>query len=167
MIYFAYGSNMCLLRLQGRVKSAQFLEIAKIEGQRLEFHKRSASGKSGASSGKATLVLNEGGSVYGGLFHFENKDIGDLRTAEGYPEHYREECVPVIALSGARKAMTYIATEKYYDETQVPYDWYVDLIRFGGRRLGLPEDYICRFDSVRTKVDPNAERSRRERAYLR
>ena len=163
MIYFAYGSNLCLARLQGRVKSAQFLEVAKIEGRCLEFYKRSKD-----KSGKATLVVKEGSVVYGALFSLEDEDIGGLRDAEGYPDHYGEEPVTVVALSGAKDtAMIYIGQKKYYDESQVPYDWYVDLIRFGGRRLGLPEDYISRFDSVKTKTDPNGARSERERAYLR
>jgi hypothetical protein len=157
---------MCFPRLLGRVKSAQFLEVARIEGRRLEFYKRSETKQFGAS-GKATLVLKEGSTVYGGLFLFNEKDLDGLRKAEGYPDHYGEESLSVIAVSGAKQAMTYIAKKQYFDEGQVPYDWYVDLIRFGGRNLGLPEDYISRFDTVKTKIDPNAARSKRERAYLR
>ena len=165
MVYFAYGSNLCLPRLLGRVKSARFIEIAKVEGLCLEFYKRSE-GKFGASA-KATMVPREGSAIYGALYFFDENDIGGLRDAEGYPDHYGEEMITVISLSGAKEAMTYVAKKEYYDESQVPYDWYVDLIRFGGRRLGLPEDYISRFDYVETKPDPNGERAKRERAYLR
>jgi len=164
MLYFGYGSNMCFPRLLSRVKSAQFLEVARIEGQRLEFYKRSESGN--GASGKATLIAKEENVVFGGLFSLDEQDIGGLRQAEGYPDHYSEKRVQVATLSGTKEAMTYIATEAYFDVTQVPYDWYVDLIRFGGRRIGLPEDYISRFDAVATKPDPDEARSKRERAYL-
>jgi hypothetical protein len=48
---------MCFPRLLGRVKSAQFIEVVKIDGRRLEFYKRSED-KFGAS-GKATLLRED------------------------------------------------------------------------------------------------------------
>ena len=164
-LYFAYGSNMCIPRLVHRVPSARFVEIARIEGYRLAFSKRSTT--SVGSSGKATLVLSNQSNVYGGLFSFSNSEVKGLQEAEGYPKHYREALVSVITLSERRDAMTYIATEEFVDESQVPYDWYMDLVRFGGRRLGLPESYVAQLDAVKTKTDPDTERTRQQRMFLR
>src|SRR6478735_7997739 len=108
MIYFAYGSNMCLGRLQERVSSAQFIEIAKIEGYCVEFHKRSDHSIFG-SSGKATLLKNYDSEVYGALYSFDDIDIRGLRYAEGCPTHYREENINVLTLSGTKSAMTYLS----------------------------------------------------------
>jgi gamma-glutamylcyclotransferase (GGCT)/AIG2-like uncharacterized protein YtfP len=156
---------MCFPRLISRAESAQFLELAKLEGKYLEFYKRSVIKEN--VSAKATLIEKKGGVVFGALFSIDDQNIEGLRCAEGYPKHYSEKEVEVFTLSGTKTAMTYIAKPEMYDNTQLPYDWYVDLIRFGGRRLGVPELYISRFDHVATKVDPDETRARREMAYLR
>ena len=100
---------------------------------KVAFHKRSDDG-----SGKATLVPSEDAIAYGAIFSLGDTDLPALRKAEGYPKHYDEKEVRLSTLDGERDAVTYIATSPYIDETQMPYRWYVDLIRFGGRQLGLP-----------------------------
>jgi len=104
--------------------------------------------------------------VFGALFEFEQEDLSALRAAEGYSKHYREEEVGVFTLDGSVSAMTYIANDAYYDSSQVPYGWYVDLIRCGARQVGIPDFYIAQFVSVICKADKDAARVRRERAFL-
>ena len=70
-------------------------------------------------------------------------------------------------LDGEREAMTYVATERFVDTTQVPFDWYVDLIRFGARRLGLPDSYVAQFDTTAMKRDEDEARAAGERSFLR
>jgi hypothetical protein len=161
--YFAYGSNLCLPRLISRVPSARFVAIAKLPDFKLTFHKRSEDG-----SGKATVVMSPKETVYGALFEFEDMHLDALRKAEGYPKHYSEtENFTFNTLDGECKAMTYVATQQFFDTDQVPYDWYVDLIRFGARRLGLPESYVTQFDTIVTKQDQDLSRAARERSFLR
>ena len=159
--YFAYGSNLCYRRFIGRVPSARFVAVAKLPKFRVVFHKRSNDG-----SGKATCVNDSEGFVHGVIYEFAEEHLDAIRRAEGFPNHYREENVFVLTQSGERLVMTYLAASAYYDETQVPYDWYVDLIRVGGNKLGLSEKFSAQFSSTITKKDADLERDFRERKFL-
>ena len=162
-IYFAYGSNLCLPRFIARVPSARFIAVAKLPQFKVAFHKRGSDG-----SGKATIVSDPQGSVYGALYEFEDLHLDALRKAEGYPTHYEEmEGVILHTLDGEHEGMTYVATEQFFDTSQVPFDWYVDLIRFGARRLGLPESYVTQFDMTATKRDRDEARAAFGRSFLR
>ena len=159
-LYFAYGSNLCLNRLKDpkRVPSASFKCVATLEGHRVVFQKQSTDG-----SGKATIIRDPSSDVIGALFAYEDEDHEQLRRAEaGYAEH----SVTILTPDGKIEALTFIRDAEKLDSTLQPYDWYLDLIRYGGRRLGLPEVYLSQFDSVTTKVDADSARVARERAFL-
>jgi gamma-glutamylcyclotransferase len=162
MIYFAYGSNLCLARFVTRVPSARFVTQARLPQVRLVFHKRGDDG-----SGKATLVPAADAAVYGALLTLEDADLPALRRAEGYPEHYSERMVTVTTSRGTPEAITYFATDRYLDPSQLPYDWYVDLVCNGASQVGLPENCIAQLDGVARKTDPDQSRAARERAFLR
>jgi len=111
-----------------RVPSARFVAVAKLPKSRVVFHKKSED-----QSGKATVVESIATDVYGDLFSIEKSDLPALRKVEGFPKGYDEKEISVVTLDGEVEAMTYVSTKAAYDESQIPYDWYVDLIRFWGR----------------------------------
>jgi len=158
--YFAYGSNLCLKRFKdpSRVPSASFKSIATLDGYRVVFHKRSTDG-----SGKATIIRDLDSKVVGALFFYAEKDHARLKKTEG---GYLEQLVAVSTLEGKIDALTFVCDTTKLDSALQPYDWYVDLIRSGGRALGLPEDYLSQFDSVVTKIDDDGARVAKERAFL-
>ena len=158
--YFAYGSNLCLKRFTdaSRVPSASFKSIATLEGYRVVFHKRSAD-----DSGKATIIRDSKSRVVGALFAYDDGDHARLKKVEG---GYLEQTVTVLTLDGTVEALTFICDTAKLDSSLLPYDWYVALIRSGGRSLGLPEAYLSQFDSVPTKVDRDLARVAKERAFL-
>src|SRR2546422_163730 len=158
-LYFAYGSNLCLGRLKepSRVPSASFKCVATLEGYRVVFWKRSTDG-----SGKATIVRDPDSNVVGALFSYEDKDYEQLKKAEAA---YAECIVAIKSSDGKKEVLTFICDSQKLDRTLQPYDWYLDLIRYGGRDLGLPAEYLSRFDSVVAKVDPDSARAARERAF--
>ena len=81
MKYFAYGSNMSLLRLRERVPSAERLGVFKLEQHVLRFHKIGIDG-----SGKCDAFLTEdpNASVIGALFEIDKeagiKDAKELAS---------------------------------------------------------------------------------------
>ncbi len=79
---------------------------------------------------------------------------------------YSEQPVTILTPYGKIEALTFICAAEKLDSTLRPYDWYIDLIRCGGRNLGMSEDYLSQFDSVVTKVDLDSARVARERAFL-
>jgi gamma-glutamylcyclotransferase len=160
MIYFAYGSNLCERRFLDRVKAARFLCVGKSAGYRVVFHKRSNDG-----SGKATLVAGEAQEVFGALYEIDVEAHRRLRTAEGWPKHYVEQSVKVETSAGLLPAITYVAAKEFYDPAQIPYRWYLDLIRLGGRKLGLPLEALKSLEAAQSKSDPDAERSKKEEAW--
>lgn len=159
-LYFAYGSNLCLKRFKDptRVPSASFKCIATLEGHRMVFQKRSTD-----SSGKATVVRDPRSDVIGALFAYEEKDDARLKKAEA---GYSEQPVTISTPDGKIEVLTFVCDTQKLDSTLQPYDWYLDLIRCGGRSLGLPEAYLSQFDSVATKADSDSARVARERAFL-
>jgi len=160
-LYFVYGSNLCLKRFKdpSRVPSASFKCVATLEGYRVFFWKRSVDG-----SGKATIVRDPDSNVVVALFSYEDKDHEKLKKAEA---GYAECIVAIKSSAGKKEVLTFICDSQKVDRTLQPYDWYLDLIRYGGRELGLPAEYLSRFDSVVAKVDPNAARAARERTFLK
>jgi gamma-glutamylcyclotransferase len=159
-LYFAYGSNLCLKRFKDptRVTSASYKCIATLKGYRVVFHKPSIDG-----SGKATVVCDSNSDVMGALFAYEDKDHARLKKAEaGYSEQY----IMISTPDGKMEVPTFICDAEKLDNTLQPYDWYLDLIRYGGRSLGLPAGCLSLFDSVATKIDPDLARVAKERAFL-
>jgi gamma-glutamylcyclotransferase len=161
MIYFAYGSNLCERRFLDRIKAARFLRVGKVAGYRVVFHKRGNDG-----SGKATFIAAEAQAVSGALYEIDAVGFRRLRTAEGWPKHYVEQPVNVETSVGVMLAITYIAAEEFYDPAQIPYRWYLDLIRFGGRKLGLTPDFLESLDGIPVKNDHDHKRSKDEEAWL-
>ena len=160
-LYFAYGSNLCLKRFKepSRVPSASFKCVVTLEGYRVVFWKRSTDG-----SGKATIVRDPDSNVVGALFSYEEKDHEQLKKTEA---GYAEGTVTIRTSDGKKEVLTFICDTQKLDRTLQPYDWYLDLIRYGGRHLGLPAEYLSRFDFVLAKVDPDSARAARERAFLK
>ena len=113
-------------------------------------------------SGKATIVPDPDSNVVGAVFVYEDKDHEQLKKAEtGY-----SECPVTISTSaGKKEVLAFICDTQKLDRTLQPYDWYLDLIRYGGCELGLPAKYLSRFDSIVAKVDPDSARAARERAF--
>jgi len=159
-LYFAYGSNLCLKRFKDpkRVPSASFKCVATLEGHRVVFQKRSTDG-----SGKATIIRDRSSDVIGALFAYEDQDHKPLKKAEA---GYAEQPVTVSTPEGMKEVLTFVCAVEKLDSTLQPYDWYLDLIRHGGRGLGVPERYLSQFDSVATIVDTDSVRAAKERAFL-
>ena len=80
LLYFAYGSNMDNERLFSRIGSAHKFDNGTISGKKLLFNKLGQDG-----TGKANLINNDGGVVFGILFKVNESDLIKLDKFEvGY-----------------------------------------------------------------------------------
>jgi hypothetical protein len=159
--YFAYGSNLCLNRFRSpkRVPSAELVGIATLERHKLVFQKRSRDG-----SGKATLIPQTDSRVIGALYVYNHDKHHEQLKRVG--SGYDETPITVSATGGDIKAITFICNPSELDATLRPFDWYLDLVRLGGRKLGISEVYLKQFESVLTLKDLDAAREKAERSFL-
>lgn len=159
ILYFAYGSNMLAQRLQARCKSARPRGVATLSGYGLEFSKRGMDG-----SGKATLVVEPAGQVYGVVFDIGADDLTELDRIEGRGNGYdRIEELPAQTYPDKRPitVTTYIGQDGFLDRALIPYDWYRDLVLRGAEQNSLPIDYVARLQAVPALGDPVVERTTR------
>lgn len=161
LLYFAYGSNLWLPRLRHRVPGVEPLGAARLSRFGLRWHKRSRDG-----SGKCSIEPSGDEVVHGGLFRIPTAERVLLDRVEELGAGYDHADVTVDAESGPVPAFTYVATAGARDDAVRPFTWYRDFVVAGAGQLGLPETYVARLRAVAADPDPDAERDRRQRAFL-
>lgn len=140
--YFAYGSNMGLTALSARCPSARQLGVARVEGFRLGFTRRSER----RGGGVADLVPAPGRVVWGVLF-----DVGDelelLDGYEGVPTAYQRELWKVTTPEGAIvEAWVYVVLQKAAET--LPSREYWELLLEGAREAGLSDEYVAEIERI-------------------
>ena len=163
MLYFAYGSNMSLKRLQHRVPSARVRGVAVLPEHRLVFHKR-------GRDGSAKCDVDTNGScadgVFGVLYHMDPQHKSLLDAVEGLGAGYAQKVVTVrMADGGGADAFTYYATQ--IDPLLKPYLWYKEHVLRGAREHRLPGDYVADIVAIEAIEDPDAARHLAELAIYR
>ena len=159
MKYFAYGSNMLLQRLHGRVPGAKSLGRACLADHRLAWHKVNADG-----SGKCDIVEDEGSLVWGVIYDIDPGEKHDLDLAEGLGRGYSEKHVTVDFDGESIRACTYFAIRT--DPSVKPYGWYRDLVLIGAVQHRLPDAYTDGIRAVEVIPDPDTGRRERNRRLL-
>lgn len=176
MLYFAYGSNLHILRIRARVPSAIPLTAARLPAHDLRFHKR---GIDGSAKADACFTGNPGDAVHGVLFRVAAEEKLHLDRIEGVGYGYRDcrvevELLPSPALpdsivsgvaAGAAPretlrvhAFTYCARASHIDARLRPYTWYKDFVVRGADQHDLCPRYIARIESVPAIRDPDLRR---------
>ncbi|ABC32411.1 conserved hypothetical protein [Hahella chejuensis KCTC 2396] len=161
--YFAYGSNMSLLRLRARTPSAQLMGTGWLAGYQLRFHKvgRDASAKCDIFH---TGTIED--VVYGGLFLIDEQDRYALDLAEGAGNGYDPADLSITTENKAvMQALTYVAT--ITDAYLLPFDWYLEHVLRGAEALRLPSSYLESLRATRAIADSDTERAKRELAIYR
>lgn len=160
--YFAYGSNMLLQRLQQRCASARVTGVAKVPGYQLAFSKKSKD-----RSGKATLVADPAGQVFGAVFDIAANDAMELDRIEGRGKGYEriEELAALSYPEGQPVTVTaYIAQDDFLDPGLQPYDWYRDLVVKGAEQHRLPDEHLATLRAIPALADPDPTRRTRVEA---
>mgnify|MGYP005985878965 CR=1 FL=1 len=158
--YFAYGSNMSLLRLQERVPSAQRIGVFLLKAHQLRFHMASEDG-----SGKcdAYKTNNEEDVVIGALFEMNANEKVYLDKAESVGYGYEEKIVKVHNKSGeVFNALIYIAMR--VDPSLKPYYWYLNHVVTGAIEINISAQYLNVIQSTACIDDPDKNRDTKQRA---
>lgn len=150
---FAYGSNMLMRRLCERAPSARPVDVARLPGYALRWHKVGQDG-----SGKCDIVPVEvpGAKVLGVVYEILMCEKGALDAAEGLGKGYDEKQVRVDTAAGELQAQLYVATT--VDSAAIPYDWYKALVVAGAKEHGLEAAYVSQLEATVAQVDANAQR---------
>lgn len=160
MKYFAYGSNMSLVRLQQRVPSAKKIGVFTLKEHQLRFHKSS---KDGSGKCDAFQTINVDNTVIGALFEINENEKKALDKAEGLGYGYNQKRVKVQNDVGdAYEAITYYATKT--DSSLKPYSWYLNHVVIGAKETKVPAQYLAMIESIEWLKDPDTKRDSEQRA---
>jgi gamma-glutamylcyclotransferase len=134
--YFAYASNLGGVEADG--ESARLLGVARLDGHRLAFTRRSVR----TGTGVADVLPAPGGVVWGAVYEVSDALQAALDRKEGAGWAYARQAVHVRLEDGAGvDAFLYVVLEKEPSEV-APSPEYVQRIVRGARAVGLPEDYV-------------------------
>ena len=132
MKYFAYGSNLSWRQMQQRCPQAKRLFSARLPNYRLVF----IGGSRSSSGGTASILLQKGEYVLGGVYEIDGACQLALDRHEGYPAVYdRMNVIVFNDLGDAVEAFTYFKKGRGVEEP--PSQEYLTLIREGYRDWGL------------------------------
>lgn len=158
MLYFAYGSNMSAPRLQQRINKVDLVDIAKLTGYQLRFHK---CGLDGSGKCDAYYTGSSRATVWGVLFQIKPSHKALLDNVEGLGQGYLDKTVNVISPKGLTyNAFMYYATS--IDDSLCPYDWYKTHVLNGAKAASFPRAYIQALASVKAIDDPDKQRMQQE-----
>jgi gamma-glutamylcyclotransferase len=160
-LYFAYGSNMALERIQARVPNAQALGRAVLAGYRLAFHKINRADGSGKCD--VQLCAQPDAAVHGALYRVSEADLRVLDGYEGRGHAYERSYLAVTDVHGqTQTACIYVALD--IDPSVKPFSWYKEHVLRGAVANALPAHYLAMIEAVESHDDPDAERHARELA---
>jgi hypothetical protein len=151
--YLAYGSNLHPTRLLQRVSSAELVQVVRLDGYRIAFHKRGQDG-----SGKCSLHRTgfSGDQAYGAVYSLSSEQVPILDEFEG--EGYVHEHLELDIGGQARRVFTYLAQDHYCDQALKPYRWYQQLVFWGARFHAFPDHYLNVLEKIAVIEDRNEER---------
>ena len=160
LMYFAYGSNMSVLRLRRRVPSAQPIGVGWLRDYRLMFRKRSKDG-----SGKCDIVQTRASVVYGVLFEIASSHAQRLDECEGLNHGYlKKACSVHIDDTRCMPAFLYYAVASHVDKKLKPYTWYTDHVLIGAREAALPQRCIDEISATESIRDNDRKREKDARS---
>lgn len=153
--YFAYGSNLHVVRLQQRVPSCRFLDVVKLTRHQLKFHKHHPDG-----SGKCNVLYtgDEQHEVFGVVYHIFASEKSLLDQAEGVGYGYDVTELSLSGEKGRHTAFSYVANPEYIKDELQPYPWYKALVVTGAKTHRLPDEYIADLELRDTIDDPDRQR---------
>lgn len=132
MKYFAYGSTLCVRLMLQRCPDARRLFSARLPNYHLVF----TGGSRGQSGGTATIRLQKGEQVLGGVYEVGDRCLLSLDRQEGYPVvSDRMNVIVFNDFGDAVEAFTYFKKGRAAEEP--PSQQYLALIREGYRDWGL------------------------------
>ncbi len=132
MNYFAYGSNLSTRQMQERCPGAKRRSSARLPNHKLIF----TGGSRSRQGGTATIRLQKGEQVLGGVYEIDEKCLRSLDRHEGYPTvHDRMNVMVFNDMGDAIEAVIYFKKERAAELP--PSQEYLAVIREGFKDWGL------------------------------
>lgn len=160
--YFAYGSNMLVVRLRQRTPSARLVGAASLAGHGLYFHH--VSRRDGTA--KCNIAERAGETVHGVVYELRASEQPVLDRAEDLGRGYHIEEREVLLGNGPVSVFCYVAVPGTIDDDRRPFRWYRDIVLAGAREHGFPSDYVTRIAREPVIEDPDPERAARHAALI-
>jgi len=155
---FAYGSNLCLQRMQERVPQAMPVAAGSVDQRRFEFHKL---GIDGSAKADAFRTGQDHDTVWGAVYELDPAGKNQLDRHESLGTGYDLEAVNVATADGrSLRAYLYAARPEAIRKGLLPFRWYRDLVIRGAEQHSLPPVYIARLAAQECLPDPDRERAR-------
>jgi gamma-glutamylcyclotransferase len=145
IIYFAYGSNLDVERMEERTGPVSILGTALLNSYLLKFHKKGVDG-----TGKANVCYTgvESDHVYGALYSITQEGKESLDRIEiGY------DLIEVEVTDSNKKkvrAVTYVTKPGYIDESLIPKMSYRECVVRGALHFKFPDFYIDSIKAIPT-----------------
>ena len=134
--YFAYGSNLGGVDSGG--ESARFLAVARLDGHKLAFTRRSVR----TGTGVADVLAAEGGAVWGALYELSEALDAVLAEKEGAGWAYGRRDVRVcVEGRGEIDAFLYAVLKPEPEEIAPSHEYLQRIVR-GALSRGLPDAYV-------------------------
>ena len=153
MLYFAYGSNMHLTRIEQRLGVCRRVASGWVAGYALRFHKNGGDG-SGKCDCFATRVEDD--ILYGVVYELSSLQGVRLDAIEG--PGYTRCLMEIRHADGYLDVYAYLARPEHINDELLPFCWYKGLVLAGAMRVGLPSHYITRIRAVVAVEDPDRVR---------
>ena len=150
MLYFAYGANMDVRHMKGRVPDARVVGPGRLDGFRMAFDVYSTEWEGGA----ANLQTDQERHVWGVLWEVPESEAGGLDAFQGHPTFYRREDVIVDGPEGPTMAWTYRVAHQEGSYVR-PSDDYLQLMYAAIRVHGLPPEALDEVDRAARPPRPS------------
>jgi len=151
--YFAFGSNLNHCRLHQRIGEYKKVGIGYLADHKLAFNKCGGDG-----SGKCTVVLSAGNSVWGMICQINLMQKQQLDFFEGVGHGYDAVNMDVYIKDKTVNAILYQAMLDYHDDGLHPFDWYKDFVLSGAKGHQLPAEHVKMIGDVTSIKDPDIQR---------
>ena len=145
ILYFGYGSNMDVRSL--RAKGVQPLHSwpATLPGWRLRFNVQHFFAHEGGVANIEPAGADD--RVCGVLHACDAGALAALDLAEAYPHGYDRIEAPVRTADGARRAIAYVGTPGFVNDSCLPTRRYLNILLQGARAAGLAPGYIAMLEA--------------------
>ena len=143
MYYFAYGSNLNWVQMQGRCPSSRFICIARLPDYQFGITRHSRL----RNCGTANVIAARGKEVWGAVYDICDED---LLILDSFEDGYRREILPVFGLSEGEapfQALVYIA--ELEPHVPLPNTEYKRLILEGAKHWNLPSLYLSILEEIK------------------
>lgn len=161
---FAYGSNMCVERIQARVPGATPIASGRVSHRKFVFHKRSIDGSAKADAVFTGLQTDH---IWGVAYRLPADEKPILDRHEFLGIGYNQEEVDVVLETGPLRAWIYVARGEVIDPSLQPYSWYHDFVIHGALQHRLPGEYIESLRQFESMTDPNLARHEQNQRLIK